>query len=317
MRPRILIYGMDDWSHARVYWDLINSLAGVYTFDYISWYRHSHDLDWPALAQAYQAILVDMNTVLEFFDSLFVDDAVRAKILPINHGPQQVADYTFASKNTRLRQYLDKDLLQRDLSVFKLIACVSPNTVHSVKKEAPALTPKLRLTTLGANPDNFPWATFPRTEIRAVGYFTHIDPTPQQGFDTKRGKLAQAVCAKLNLPLIVPQGVDFRLMDLWYQKIDVYLMTSIYEGAATPLLEAGVCGIPIIASPAGLAPQFLMNGGGVLTETFDEAEYIKLACNTLTFWQDNPAALRAESEKIYENTRDYFSWDAEIGRAHV
>jgi glycosyltransferase involved in cell wall biosynthesis len=87
-------------------------------------------------------------------------------------------------------------------------------------------------------------------------------------------------------------------------------MTSIYEGAATPLLEAGVCGIPIIASPAGLAPQFLMNGGGVLTETFDEAEYIKLACNTLTFWQDNPAALRAESEKIYKNTRDYFSWDA-------
>ena len=102
--------------------------------------------------------------------------------------------------------------------------------------------------------------------------------------------------------------VNFKFMDLWYKQIDVYLMTSIYESGPLPLLEAGVCGIPIIASPAGLAPQFLSNGGGVLTETFDENEYIRTAVNTIAFWRENPTQLKAESIRIRENTLEYFTW---------
>ena len=299
---------MDDWSHGRVYWDLLNVLTDHYTVDYINWSQHFSDLNWVGLAQIYAAILIDMNAVLEHLDHTFDNPAVRAKILLINHGPQQVADYTFQNKKSRLKKYVDRTLLQQDLDLFKLIACVSPNTVHSVKKEVPETAAKLRLTTLGANPDNFPMSTFTRTSLKTVGYFTHVDSTPFQGFNTKRGYLAKAVCDLVAIPLLVKNDVNFRFMDLWYKQIDAYMMTSIYEGAATPLLEAGICGIPIIAAPAGLAPQFLQNGGGVLAETFDELEYMKLACNTLQFWQYNSDALARESKTIREHTLANYSW---------
>jgi hypothetical protein len=300
---------MGEWSHARVYWDLTNAITDRYTIDYVDWSRHFSDLDWRGLSTVYQAILIDMNTVLEHLNFLFFEPEIRAKILPINHGPQQVADYTFQHKQSSLKKYVDRTLLERDLDLFKLIACVSPNTVHATKKEVPLVSSKLRLTTLGVNPANFPLSTFTRTQLKNVGYFTHIDATPFQGFNTKRGYLAQAACQLTKLPLVTKSNVNFRFMDLWYQKVDAYLMTSIYESGPLPLLEAGVCGIPVIAAPAGLAPQFLQNGGGVLSETFDEEEYLKTACNTLQFWQYNPEALRRESVIIRENTLAHYSWD--------
>lgn len=308
LKPKILIYGMDDWSHARVYWDLVNNLTEHFTIDYISWYRSGHDLDWRGLAAIYSAILIDMDSVLEHLDTMFLPCEVREKILLINHGPQQVADYTFKSKSTRLQNYTDKELLAQDLNLFKLIACVSPNTIHSVKKETPSLANKLRLTSLGVNENNFPKSTFTREKLNSLGYFTHVDSTKGQGMDTKRGFLAHIVARNSGVPMHLINDVNFKFMDLWYKQIDVYLMTSIYESGPLPLLEAGVCGIPIIASPAGLAPQFLSNGGGVLTETFDENEYIRTAVNTIAFWRENPTQLKAESIRIRENTLEYFTW---------
>lgn len=297
------------WSHARVYWDLINNLSDKFNFTFINWSFDTNYYDFDNLADAYDAILVDMNSAQEAIGGAFSDKVLK-KILPVCHGPQQVADYTFNSKQSRLKNLVDRELLFKDMDVFKKILCVSPNTVHAVKKEVPKISNKLVLTQLGVDENNFPQSTFTRKSVNNLGYFTHFDSTQGQGMDTKRGHLAVTSSELSGVPLIMRGNIPFQAMDLMYKQVDVYMMTSIYEGASTPLLEASICGIPIIAAPAGLAPQVLCNGGGVMTETFDEQEYIKMAVNVLKFWKENPDEFEKESKIIRENALQNFTWNS-------
>jgi glycosyltransferase involved in cell wall biosynthesis len=49
-----------------------------------------------------------------------------------------------------------------------------------------------------------------------------------------------------------------------YAQADVWLFASRSEGFGLPLLEAMACRTPVIATPAGAAPELLAEGGGVL-----------------------------------------------------
>lgn len=308
-KPRLLLYGMGDWSHGRVYTDICNEFSARFNIDFINWWQHGLDLPWGDFAQVYDIIMLDLQVVLEYVENAFADPAVRAKILPIVHGPQAVADYTLANKENRLHVYAsDKARLAADMDLFKLHACVSPNTVHAVSSTVPETQSKLRLTPLAVSPDNFQKSTFTRRGLNTLGYFTLVDPSYGQGINTKRGHLAQKVSEQTGVPLLIKADVSFRVMDLWYQKIDAYLMTSIYESGPLPLLEAGICGIPVVAAPAGMAPQVLQHGGGVLTETFDEDEYVNTAVRVVNYWRANPADLTRASQQIRDNTMRNHAW---------
>lgn len=309
MKPKILIYGMGVWSHARVYWDLINNLSNEFNFNFINWTFDGNFYDFEKFSQSFDAILIDMNSAQELIDSSLKNPKTVQKVLPICHGPQQVADYTFRAKKTRLKNYTDRNILFSDMDIFKYILCVSPNTIHAIKKEVPEISDKLILTTLGVDENNFPQSVFNRQSLNTLGYFSHFDSTEFHGINTKRGHLAATVSQRTKTPIIIKGDLPFQIMDQMYKNIDVYLMTSIYEGASTSLLEAGICGIPIIAAPAGLAPQLLQNGGGVMTETFSEEEYIYMASNVIDFWKKNPSTFCKESKIIRENTLKLYSWD--------
>lgn len=312
-KPKILIYGMGLWSHARVYWDLINNLSDKFNFTFINWSFDSNYYDFNSLADVYDAILVDMNSAQEAIGGAFNDKVIK-KILPVCHGPQQVADYTFETKQSRLQNYMNRELLFNDMDVFKKILCVSPNTIHAVKKEVPKISSKLILSSLGVDENNFPQSTFPRKFVNNLGYFTHFNSSQGQGMNTKRGHLAVTASELSGIPLISNGHLPFQVMDLMYKQVDVYMMTSIYESGPLGLLEAGICGIPIISSPAGLAPQVLGNGGGVMTETFDEQEYINMAVNVLKFWKENPDEFQKESIRIRENTLQNHTWNRVKGQ---
>jgi glycosyltransferase involved in cell wall biosynthesis len=308
MKPKILIYGMGLWSHARVYWDLINNLSDKFNFTFINWSFDPNHYSFDNFADVYDAILIDMNSAQEAIDGAFSEKVLK-KILPVCHGPQQVADYTFNTKQSRLKNFTNRELLFNDMDVFKKILCVSPNTIHAIKKEVPKISSKLILTQLGVDENNFPQSTFTRKSVNNLGYFTHFDSTQGQGMNTKRGHLAVTASELSEIPLIMRGDIPFQAMDLMYKQVDVYMMTSIYESGPLGLFEAGICGIPIIASPAGHAPQVLCNGGGVMTETFDEQEYIKMAVNVLKFWKENPDQLEKESTIIRENTLQNHTWN--------
>lgn len=56
-----------------------------------------------------------------------------------------------------------------------------------------------------------------------------------------------------------------------YAQCDAWLFSSHTEGFGLPILEAMACRTPVIAAPAGAAPELLSEGGGVVLERNDPA----------------------------------------------
>jgi glycosyltransferase involved in cell wall biosynthesis len=54
-----------------------------------------------------------------------------------------------------------------------------------------------------------------------------------------------------------------------YARCDVWLFSSHTEGFGLPILEAMACRTPVIAAPAGAAPELLSEGGGIVLERND------------------------------------------------
>lgn len=54
-----------------------------------------------------------------------------------------------------------------------------------------------------------------------------------------------------------------------YASCDVWLFASRDEGYGLPLLEAMACRTPVVATPAGAAPELIVDGGGVLVRPED------------------------------------------------
>jgi len=76
----------------------------------------------------------------------------------------------------------------------------------------------------------------------------------------------------------LPSGAEFHLRpapDLIraiYGRCDAWLWPSRQEGFGLPILEAMACRTPVIATPAGAAPELLRGGGGILVRQEDPAD---------------------------------------------
>lgn len=84
--------------------------------------------------------------------------------------------------------------------------------------------------------------------------------------------------SKPSLDLSLPEYVEYYESPSQEQIRDIYgsctgwLFSSRAEGFGLPILEAISCGTPVIATPAGAAPDILSNGGGILLDTFESKE---------------------------------------------
>ncbi len=67
------------------------------------------------------------------------------------------------------------------------------------------------------------------------------------------------------------QPPDDMLVDL-YSRCDMWIFPSRMEGFGLPIMEAMACRTPVIATPAGAAPELLDKGGGVLLNGFQSSE---------------------------------------------
>jgi glycosyltransferase involved in cell wall biosynthesis len=91
-----------------------------------------------------------------------------------------------------------------------------------------------------------------------------------------------------------------------YQRCDAWLFTSASEGFGLPILEAMACGTPVIASPAGAAPELVPDGGGWLVDPFNPqtltAALHEAAATDPDRWVERSARARATAER-YDWTR--------------
>jgi glycosyltransferase involved in cell wall biosynthesis len=111
-----------------------------------------------------------------------------------------------------------------------------------------------------------------------------------KGCDVSLSAYAQAVQTLPDLRLVVfghrlplaslslPEGASFALrpppdhLKTLYASCDAWLFGSRREGFGLPILEAMACRTPVIATPAGAAPDLLKSGGGLLVRSDDPAD---------------------------------------------
>jgi glycosyltransferase involved in cell wall biosynthesis len=142
-------------------------------------------------------------------------------------------------------------------------------------------------------------------------------PTPTIGFmySTTHFKgcdisLAAFECARQSIPglrlvafgaepparhLPLPADCEFtlrpaqeKIRDI-YARCDAWLVGSRSEGFGLPILEAMACRTPVIATPAGAAPELLEGGAGILVKPDDPADMAaaieRIAALSLPAWQ--------------------------------
>ena len=90
-----------------------------------------------------------------------------------------------------------------------------------------------------------------------------------------------------------------------YSSCDMWLFGSRSEGFGLPILEAMACRTPVIATPAGAAPEVLNNGGGILLDDYSAGG---MAQSILTIEAMPESDWQAMSKQAYEVVRKY-SWD--------
>ena len=90
-----------------------------------------------------------------------------------------------------------------------------------------------------------------------------------------------------------------------YAGADAWLVGSRSEGFGLPILEAMACRTPVIATPAGAAPELLAGGGGILVPPEDAGEMAKAIERIAGFTE---AEWRAMSDRAYE-TAGRYTWE--------
>lgn len=114
--------------------------------------------------------------------------------------------------------------------------------------------------------------------------------------------------AQTNLPAeatYTQRPAQHQLRDI-YASCDAWLFGSRSEGFGLPILEALACRTPVIATPAGAAPDLLAGGGGgVLVRHEDPADMARALCNLVNL---PDSTWRAMSEAA-RTTATRYTWD--------
>lgn len=109
----------------------------------------------------------------------------------------------------------------------------------------------------------------------------------------------------------LPKGSEFfhcaddKDLPLIYSKCDVWLFASTLEGFGLPIIEAMACRTPVVATPAGAAPELLSAGGGRL---IPHGEPTAMAKATVGILKLDNADWKALSRNAYESVQ-VFTWD--------
>jgi glycosyltransferase involved in cell wall biosynthesis len=125
------------------------------------------------------------------------------------------------------------------------------------------------------------------------------------GMDEPRGTMAFPDDSEFHLS---PRQDKLREL---YASCDAWLFASRSEGFGLPLLEAMACRTPVIATPAGAAPELINEGGGILVKPQDPIDMAiaieRIARMPREEWRDlSAAAARTAGNHTWDNSADQF-----------
>jgi glycosyltransferase involved in cell wall biosynthesis len=152
--------------------------------------------------------------------------------------------------------------------------------------------------------------------------------TPFKGADICLGAIRQASRTLPDLHLVafgphepaadlpLPAGADYtrmapeeKLREI-YSRCDAWLFGPRMEGFGLPILEAMACRTPVIATPAGAAPELVGESGGVLVNHEDPSDMARAIVRVCS---QSDADWRKMSQAAYATATRY-TWEDAIDR---
>ncbi len=293
-RPRILIYGYPQWSHGRVYYDVMQRLwrAG-FVIDLINW-RQDHAASFPELLDYYDLFLTAPDGVRTLADAYGVP---AARMIVVSH---HEADIRMLVEQ-KGREIFDEFAAFGAVSDFVYGASMMQGV-----RRPPTVVP------LGIDFESF-YAPLP-SRLEAVGYASSMSVVTY-GVEWKRGHLAEAAARKAGLPFKVAGSTasqtSFHDMPQFYPTVDAVLTSSISEAAQLPVMEAAAAGRLVIGTPVGHFPLRAYQGGGIIAP-MEADKFVAFVSEALAHYRDNPSAFRETCSRIQDAARQ-FDWSEMIG----
>jgi glycosyltransferase involved in cell wall biosynthesis len=90
----------------------------------------------------------------------------------------------------------------------------------------------------------------------------------------------------------------------YYRAADVFVYPSLYENFAQPILEAASYGVPVIATPVGIAQEIIEDGETGFLTTSDPTTLARRLEQLA-----DPSFKRGLGEKLKETVRNKFAWN--------
>lgn len=142
--------------------------------------------------------------------------------------------------------------------------------------------------------------------LEVIGYAGEIKSSMSDGSDFKRSYLIPSIIDRVKLPLRSHEFFNHLCMSGYYTLIDALLVSSNYETAGLPAMEAAAAGKLVISPAVG----YFDGSFGVLCRTPDQ-EFLEDAVETIERFKD-PVLYKNICLSSQQCIKDHFDWSVLI-----
>jgi len=271
-KSKVAIFSEKAWAFGRIHWALVKYMKD-YDFEYFDW-GVEEECKQLYLNDAWKKFDIILGNTLITFPNKWmpeVTDEYLKKCIPVV--------YTSAINHPHFREEIRYKEGPLYCGITKEILDVVWDT-YQVKCE---------LTPIGIDLEHF-YPTRQITSIRRAG----VIGNPTNKVDIKRLDMFQEICEKAGIEPVFIHGRDMNLNHKLYDDIDLFILTSLKEGA---ILEAASCCIPVITAKSPIIETLSIK----TFDTVDEAV-------ALIEWLQDPDTIKNYTEKIYKEIQSEYDW---------
>jgi glycosyltransferase involved in cell wall biosynthesis len=276
---KILFYIHNGWVFGKIHNELIKVLCPEFYCDILCWSTPYSDAEIHILQDKYDYILSTPHGCWILHKNYNIP---MEKMMAILHQDWDV--YT-AIKTGMTPEYFDR------LAGY---GCVSPILQNISLSYGISRIPDV--TRIGIFQNNYPKNI--STELKTVGNFCKSKRV-DQGYDVKRGELIEEIVNKTGLSLSRSDSVNFLCVESLYKDIHLVISPSLVEGNPYPMLEAFACGIPVLSTATGIAPEYLRTGGGAILP-LKEKDFVNCAVQEIEKMKNDIEYYKARCHESYQ-----------------
>jgi hypothetical protein len=280
-KPKVAIFSEKKWAFGRIHHALIKYMSHSYDFEYFDWTKQGDCVRFFRQEEWRKFDIILGNTNITHAQV----DAGWQEVVPQEYLGKCIAvGHTCALNHPVLRETVKN-------TNGPLFGGITQHVIDALHQE---YNISCELTPVGVDIEHF----FPTRTITSVLRAGIIGDLVLSA-DLKRIGMFTEICSRANIEPVFIYGKDFDLRHQLYEGIDLFMYTSTMEGAGLGILEAALCGIPVITTKVGYS-LYLKN-----IKTFDTVEE---AVDLIAWLNSDPGVLTEYATNLTNEIVNEWNW---------